>query len=174
MHSPSSTGSASASPRESRTSGPSDSPRINEGRSIACGARSGRPEAGYSEASRLGLQPGVALLRLAQGNRDAAAAIRGAVGESIQPLARAAFLPAYVEIMLAAGDVEAARSACHELDGIAERQCTDLLEAMAAQAEGSGHRLRATRKPPWSRYARHPRLAGARRRRTRPPGPARY
>ena len=55
----------------------------------------------------------------------AAAAIRRAVGETTQPLKRAALLPAYVEIMLAAGDVEAARSACRELDEIAERQATD-------------------------------------------------
>jgi DNA-binding NarL/FixJ family response regulator len=96
-------------------------------------------ETAYRDASRLGRepQPGLALLRLAQGKRDAAAAaIRRAASESLEPLARAAFLPAYVQIMLAAGDVEAARSACHELDGIAERQGTELLQAMAAQAKG--------------------------------------
>jgi DNA-binding NarL/FixJ family response regulator len=38
--------------------------------------------------------------------------------------------------MLAGEDVEAARSACRELDEIAERQGTDLLDAMAAQARG--------------------------------------
>ena len=61
-------------------------------------------EAAYREASRCGYepQPGLALLRLAQGNRDAAAAaIRRAVGETTEPLKRAALLPAYVEIMLA-------------------------------------------------------------------------
>jgi DNA-binding CsgD family transcriptional regulator len=96
-------------------------------------------EAAYRKASRFGRepQPGLALLRLAEGNRDAAAAaIRRAVGEITQPLKRAALLPAYVEIMLAVGDVEAARSACRELDEIAERQGTDLLGAMAAQARG--------------------------------------
>jgi DNA-binding CsgD family transcriptional regulator len=96
-------------------------------------------EAAYRRASRFGRepQPGLALLRLAEGNRDAAAAaIRRAVGEITQPLKRAALLPAYVEIMLVVGDVEAARSACRELDEIAERQGTDLLGAMAAQARG--------------------------------------
>jgi DNA-binding NarL/FixJ family response regulator len=96
-------------------------------------------EAAYRESTRLGRepQPGLALLRLAQGNADtAAAAIRRAVGETTQPLKRAALLPAYVEIMLAVGDVEAARSACRELDQIAERQGTDLLDAMAAGARG--------------------------------------
>jgi DNA-binding CsgD family transcriptional regulator len=96
-------------------------------------------EAAYRKASRFGCepQPGLALLRLAEGNRDAAAAaIRRAVGEITQPLKRAALLPAYVEIMLAVGDVEAAHSACRELDEIAERQGTNLLGAMAAQARG--------------------------------------
>ena len=63
-------------------------------------------EAAYREASRLGRepQPGLALLRLAQGNVGAAAAsIRRAVGEAAQPLKRAALLPAYVEITLADG-----------------------------------------------------------------------
>ncbi len=96
-------------------------------------------EAAYRRASRLGRepQPGLALLRLAQGNGgDAAAAIRRAVGETTRPLARAALLPAYVEVMLAVGDLEAARSACRELNEIAERQGTDLLDAMAAQGRG--------------------------------------
>jgi DNA-binding CsgD family transcriptional regulator len=96
-------------------------------------------EACYREATRFGRepQPGLALLRLAQGKGDAAAAaIRRAVSETTQPLKRAAMLPAYVEIMLAARDVDAARSACRELDEIAERQGTDLLDAMAAQARG--------------------------------------
>jgi DNA-binding CsgD family transcriptional regulator len=96
-------------------------------------------EAAYRQATRFGRepQPGLALLRLAQGNAEAAAAaIRRAVSETTQPLTRAALLPAYVEVVLAGGDVEAARSACRELDEIAERQGTDLLVAMAAQARG--------------------------------------
>jgi DNA-binding NarL/FixJ family response regulator len=96
-------------------------------------------EADYREATRFGRepQPGLALLRLAQGNGDAAAAaIRRAVSETTQPLKRAALLPAYVGIMLALGDLEAARTACRELDEIAKRQGTDLLDAMVAQARG--------------------------------------
>jgi DNA-binding NarL/FixJ family response regulator len=96
-------------------------------------------EAAYRKATRFGRepQPGLALLRLAEGNTDAAAAaIRRAVGETTQPLKRAGLLPVYVEIMLAVGDIEAARSACRELDEIAERQGTDLLDAMAAGARG--------------------------------------
>jgi tetratricopeptide (TPR) repeat protein len=96
-------------------------------------------EAAYRKATRFGRepQPGLALLRLEQGNGDAAAAaIRRAVSETTQPLKRATLLPAYVEIMVAVGDVEAARTACRELDEIAERQGADLLDAMAAQARG--------------------------------------
>ena len=96
-------------------------------------------EAAYREATEHGLepQPGLALLRLAQENRDAAAAaIRRAAAETTQPLKRAALLPAYVRIMAAVGDVEAAGSACRELEGIAERQGSDLLRAAAAGARG--------------------------------------
>src|SRR5207244_2231823 len=75
----------------------------------------------YREASRSGMepQPGLALLRLAEGNAEAAAAaIRRVVGETGAPLRRARLLPAYVEIMLAAGEPAAAREACEELGQI--------------------------------------------------------
>ena len=97
-------------------------------------------ETAYREASRCGYepQPGLALLRLAQGNANAAAAaIRRVVGETTKPLKRAKFLPAYVEIMLAVGDGEEARIAYRELEGIAERQGSDALDAMSAHAEGA-------------------------------------
>jgi hypothetical protein len=64
----------------------------------------GAAESAYREASRFGLepQPGLALLRLGQGNgKVAAAAIRRALSETTPPLKRAALLPAYVEVMLA-------------------------------------------------------------------------
>ena len=97
-------------------------------------------EEAYREASRLGLepQPGLALLRLGQGNGEAAsAAIRRAVSETADPAARAGLLPAYVEIMLADGDVDGAREACGELQEIAARYGTDMLQAMVAQACGA-------------------------------------
>jgi DNA-binding CsgD family transcriptional regulator len=97
-------------------------------------------EAAFREASRCGRepQPGLALLRLAQGQGDtAAAAIRRAVGETTEPLERAALLPAYVEIMLDIGEYERARGACQELEEIAERQASDALGAMSAQALGA-------------------------------------
>jgi DNA-binding NarL/FixJ family response regulator len=97
-------------------------------------------EEAYREASRRGRepQPGLALLRLAQGQGDtAAAAIRRAVGETAEPLKRAALLPASVEIMLAVGDVGEARSACRELEEIAARRSSEALGAMSAHALGA-------------------------------------
>ncbi len=97
-------------------------------------------EDAYREASRCGVepQPGLALLRLAQGNGDAAAAaIRRVVGETTLPLKRAALLPAYVEIMLAVGERERASAGCRELEELAERQASDALRAIAAHAQGA-------------------------------------
>ena len=83
-------------------------------------------------------QPGLALLRLAQGNEDAAAAaMRRALGESAEPTARAALLPAFVEVMLAAGDLDEAERASAELDAIAAGYEEGALPASAAHARGA-------------------------------------
>ena len=97
-------------------------------------------EEAYREASRCGWepQPGLAQLRLAQGQADAAAAaIRRAAGEVSEPLKRAGLLAAYVEIMLAVRDPQNARSACRELGEIAESYESAMLAAMAEQARGA-------------------------------------
>ena len=97
-------------------------------------------EKAYGKASLLGLepQPGLALLRLAQGNADAAAAaIRRVVGETADGLRRASLLPAYVEILLAVGDVEEARRACDQLEEVAAQCDSELLHAQLAQARGA-------------------------------------
>ena len=97
-------------------------------------------DAAYREASRAGFepQPGLALLRLAQGDINAAAsASRRVVGATRDPLARLRFLPAHVEIMLAAGDLAAARAASQELQDTAATVDTDVLAAIAAHACGS-------------------------------------
>jgi DNA-binding CsgD family transcriptional regulator len=99
-------------------------------------------EQAYREASAHGRepQPGLALLRRAQGRPDAAAAaIRRVLEESADPFRRAALLPAYVEIMLAAGDVEAAASASDELGRLREEIPSRLVDATAAQALGAVH-----------------------------------
>lgn len=97
-------------------------------------------ERAYAEASRRGWepQPGLALLRLTQGEIGAAAAsIRRTLGETSDPLARARLLPACVEIALAGDEPARAETACQELEGIAERQGGAMLEAMAASARGA-------------------------------------
>jgi DNA-binding CsgD family transcriptional regulator len=97
-------------------------------------------EAAYRQASECGLypQPGLALLRLAQGHGDAAAAaIRGAADEVTDRLTRARVFSAYVEIALATGDVAAARATADELTGIAADIGAPLLTAMAAHARGA-------------------------------------
>ena len=69
-------------------------------------------EEAYRRASQFGRepQPGLALLRLAQGQVDtAAAAIRRVMDEASDRVARSKLLAAYVEIILAAGDVHAAQ-----------------------------------------------------------------
>jgi ATP/maltotriose-dependent transcriptional regulator MalT len=94
----------------------------------------------YREASRRGLepQPGLALLRLAQGNAEAAAAsIERVLVETTDPLQRAGLLPAYVEILLAVEGVDRTRDACDELDQTATKYDTEMLRAMAAQARGA-------------------------------------
>lgn len=97
-------------------------------------------EQAYREANRCGYepQPGLALLRLTQGNASSAASsIRRAVTEHPQPLQRAGLLPAYVEIMLADGDLDSARVACAELAQIGQQHRTDAIGAMTAYARGS-------------------------------------
>jgi DNA-binding CsgD family transcriptional regulator/tetratricopeptide (TPR) repeat protein len=97
-------------------------------------------EASYREAIRRGFepQPGLALLRLAEGKGDvAAAAIRRVLDEASQPRARAALLPAYVEVMLATGELEEARGACRELEEISRGHRSDQLRAMSAEARGA-------------------------------------
>ena len=97
-------------------------------------------EDAYQQASLQGLepQPGLALLRLAQGRTDAAAAaIRRVVPETSERFRRARLLPAQVEILLAAGEVGAARDAADELAGIAEGYDTPALRAVADHAHGA-------------------------------------
>ena len=101
---------------------------------------SAKADEAYREASGRGYepQPGLALLRLAQGRTDAAsAAIRRLLFATTDRSQRARLLPAYVEIMLAVGEVADARSACQELQALADTVDTDVLRALAEQAHGA-------------------------------------
>ena len=94
----------------------------------------------YRSASERGwdTQPGLALLRLAQGKAEpAAAAIRRALTESPDAMTRSRLLPAQVEIALAASDVATARSAADELSRIADTFGTSALRALALYARGA-------------------------------------
>jgi class 3 adenylate cyclase len=80
-------------------------------------------EEAYARASEFGTdpQPGLALLRLAEGKLDAAvAAITRTMEEVVDPLARLRRLPAQVEIAVAAGDLKTARTAAAELESIVD------------------------------------------------------
>jgi DNA-binding CsgD family transcriptional regulator len=97
-------------------------------------------ERSYREASRFGRdpQPGLALLRLAEGNVDAAeAAVRRSVAEASDASSRAMRLPAYVEVLVAAGDLDAARAAADELRNVADDLGAPLLRARAEHAAGA-------------------------------------
>lgn len=97
-------------------------------------------EEAYRAASRLGRepQPGLALLRLAQGDPDAAAAsMRRALAESAEPFRRAKLLPAHIEVMLEVGDLEDAARACDELGEIASGWGPSVLDTALAQSRGA-------------------------------------
>lgn len=94
----------------------------------------------YRAASQSGwrTEPGWALLRLGQGKTAAAAAaIRRALVETTDRLARSQLLPGFVEIMLAADDLDAAREGAAELAEVADSVITPALQARATHARGA-------------------------------------
>jgi class 3 adenylate cyclase len=97
-------------------------------------------KAAFREAHGLGRtpQPGLALIRLAEGKVKAAAtAINSAVSEETwDQWARVRLLPAQVEIAIAAGDPVLARTAAEELSRIVSTYSSPALEAGRHQALG--------------------------------------
>jgi DNA-binding NarL/FixJ family response regulator len=97
-------------------------------------------EASYRQAHELGRdpEPGLALLRLAQGRPDAAAGlIRSALAGISDPLARARLLAAQVEIAIAAADTVTASAAADELDAVATAYQSSGLQATAKRCRGA-------------------------------------
>ena len=97
-------------------------------------------EEAFEQAHRLGneAQPGIALLRLARGQLDAArSSIGSALADAGDPLDRARLLPARVEIALASYDVAEAREAAEELAATAAAIGAPMLQAAAHQALGA-------------------------------------
>jgi ATP/maltotriose-dependent transcriptional regulator MalT len=94
----------------------------------------------YTRAHQQGREPlpGLALLRMAQGRSDtAASSMRRVVASTSDPLQRARYLPAHVEIMLAVGAIDDAEAAANELLQTALTFDTEALRAMAAQARAA-------------------------------------
>ena len=97
-------------------------------------------EQAYRQATRFGrdVQPGLALLRLAQGQTDrASAGIRRALEEAGGWSRRPRLLSAAVDIALESRDIAAARSAAAELAELAAEREVALLSALAEQASGA-------------------------------------
>ena len=97
-------------------------------------------EQAFADAEQLSGQPqtGLALVRLAQGNVDAALAIinRALDDTTWNRLERARLLPAKIQIAIAAGDLPGARTALTELQSIAEDFAGPSLMAAALTAKG--------------------------------------
>jgi DNA-binding CsgD family transcriptional regulator/tetratricopeptide (TPR) repeat protein len=98
----------------------------------------GAAEVAYQRAAETGWppQPGLALLRLAQGKVRLARSLIRPVAETADVATRHQLLPAVVEIEIATGDVEAARSAADELAAATPSDAKPLRQAAAARAEG--------------------------------------
>ncbi len=97
-------------------------------------------EQAFSSAHETGEdpQPGLALLRLAQGNvAGAASSIRRSLDEMSDKFERARLLPAAVEIAIEAADIETARASCEELAATAGTFDTPALQAAANWARGA-------------------------------------
>ena len=103
-------------------------------------------EDAFGQAQALGSesQPGKALLLLARGRTDAAAAsIKGSLEElTWNKLARARLLPAQAEIAKMLGDLPTAEADAAELEAIAEDFGTAAIRAAAAHAAGLAALLR--------------------------------
>ncbi|MBA3691344.1 MAG: hypothetical protein H0W82_08035, partial [Actinobacteria bacterium] len=111
-------------------------------------------EAAYGRANEFGLEPepGLSLLRMAQGRPAAAAAgLERLLNEEVKdPLTRLRLLVAQADVAMAIGVLETAASASNELDGIVKQLESVALHAVAARVRGA---LRLTQGDPRSAIA---------------------
>jgi class 3 adenylate cyclase len=94
----------------------------------------------FERAHELGRSPlpGLALVRLAQGQGQAAMSmIEAALEDERYPVARALLLGTQVEIALAEGQLELARTAAAEVAGLDDMLSAPLVEALAMSAAGA-------------------------------------
>lgn len=96
-------------------------------------------ESSYGRAAQTGFepQPGLALLRLAQGKAKLARSLIVAALERVDPAERRGLLAAVVEIQLAVGDAGAARVAADELAALSHASAMPMLRAIAEQSESA-------------------------------------
>ncbi|WP_258803073.1 helix-turn-helix transcriptional regulator [Pseudarthrobacter sp. NS4] len=96
-------------------------------------------ETAYLHAEETGFpaQPGLALLRLAQGRPDQAQSLLRQAMDTVDPAYRRRMLAARVEIELAAGDARAARAAMEELASLCASLDMPMLHALAEQSEAA-------------------------------------
>lgn len=97
-------------------------------------------ENAYNEANKFGRkpQPGLALLRLAQGQTKVAqASIEQVMNEAKNLKTRSRSLPAYIEIMIAANETEKAGNGIRELTEIAGKLNAPFINASVAYAKGT-------------------------------------
>ncbi len=98
-------------------------------------------EEAYGKAHEFGRdpEPGLSLVRLAQGNVAAAAAgvRRVLANDTLDPVSRVRPLAAQVDVALAAGDLDTATAAADELRSLAEQIGTRAIRAKAEYAAGA-------------------------------------
>jgi len=98
-----------------------------------------KAEAAYRQANELGRspQPGLALVRLAQRQVEpAAVALRRERDEAADPSRLCAVMPAFVEVMVAAGDLASAREGSETLTQVASVLNAPYVRALASYSDG--------------------------------------
>jgi class 3 adenylate cyclase len=93
----------------------------------------------FRRAHEMGMvpEPGMSLLRLAEGDAaNAGSSLHRALANETVKFTRARLLPAEIEVALALGDRDRARTASTELDEIAKRFGTPAMEAIASSSRG--------------------------------------